>query len=191
MVGVAVASVLAWRRRAVLALGARRARAGLGRDRLAGASERADASSTTPRRGSTGRRAGGSSSSPTACGSPPTTRSWASGWAASSEAYADRPASAGEDRRSAASHNTPVTVASETGITGPRAAGVAVAAGLLPRSGAAGRGRGPRRLASAWRLRAIAVHSLFYAAFFEDPMTWGLLGPRRGRRDSWREEAPA
>ena len=25
-------------------------------------------------------------------------------------------------------------------------------------------------------LLAIAVHSLFYAAFFEDPMTWALLG---------------
>jgi hypothetical protein len=25
-------------------------------------------------------------------------------------------------------------------------------------------------------LVAIAVHSLFYAAFFEDPMTWALLG---------------
>ncbi len=24
-------------------------------------------------------------------------------------------------------------------------------------------------------LAAIAVHSLFYNAFFEDPMTWGLL----------------
>ena len=25
-------------------------------------------------------------------------------------------------------------------------------------------------------LLAIAVHSLFYASFFEDPMTWALLG---------------
>ena len=25
-------------------------------------------------------------------------------------------------------------------------------------------------------LVAIAVHSLFYNAFFEDPMVWGLLG---------------
>ena len=25
-------------------------------------------------------------------------------------------------------------------------------------------------------LVAIAVHSLFYAAFFEDPLTWALLG---------------
>jgi hypothetical protein len=23
---------------------------------------------------------------------------------------------------------------------------------------------------------AIAVHSLFYDAFFEDPLTWGLIG---------------
>jgi len=27
-----------------------------------------------------------------------------------------------------------------------------------------------------FRSAAIFVHSLFYNAFFEDPMTWGLLG---------------
>jgi hypothetical protein len=31
-------------------------------------------------------------------------------------------------------------------------------------------------LATGVVLAAIAVHSLFYAAFFEDPMTWALLG---------------
>ena len=31
-------------------------------------------------------------------------------------------------------------------------------------------------LATGVILVAIAVHSLFYAAFFEDPMTWALLG---------------
>ncbi|HXQ85099.1 MAG TPA: hypothetical protein VN746_00385, partial [Gaiella sp.] len=31
-------------------------------------------------------------------------------------------------------------------------------------------------LATGVVLVAIAVHSLFYAAFFEDPMTWALLG---------------
>ena len=40
---------------------------------------------------------------------------------------------------------------------------------------------GPRRLrwtllATGIVLLAIAAHSLFYADFFEDPMTWALLG---------------
>jgi hypothetical protein len=30
--------------------------------------------------------------------------------------------------------------------------------------------------AAGLTLLAIAVHSLFYNAFFEDPMTWALLG---------------
>ena len=34
--------------------------------------------------------------------------------------------------------------------------------------------RRPERLALGLGLLAIAVHSLFYAAFFEDPLTWGL-----------------
>ena len=33
---------------------------------------------------------------------------------------------------------------------------------------------GPERLALGLGLLAIFVHSLFYAAFFEDPLTWAL-----------------
>jgi NhaP-type Na+/H+ or K+/H+ antiporter len=40
---------------------------------------------------------------------------------------------------------------------------------------ALGRGTSrPERLALGLALLAIFVHSLFYAAFFEDPLTWGL-----------------
>ena len=73
----------------------------------------------------------------------------------------------------AASHDTPVTVAAETGVVG-----LALFAWLL-----AGLGRdaydGRRRivaLSAGLGLAAILVHSLFYNDFFEDPTTWLLLG---------------
>jgi putative inorganic carbon (HCO3(-)) transporter len=75
-----------------------------------------------------------------------------------------------------ASHTTPVTVAAETG-----AAGLALYVWLLAvalvlafqRAGPSFSGR--VQLVCAIALAAIAVHSLFYASFFEDPMVWGFL----------------
>jgi hypothetical protein len=57
-------------------------------------------------------------------------------------------------------------------------------------------------LATGIVLLAIGVHSLFYADFFEDPMTWALLGlvglsarvpkkPHPGRADVAGPPAPA
>ena len=71
-----------------------------------------------------------------------------------------------------AQHVMPLTVASELGIVGlvlvawllTVLARLALAAGTLR----------PERLALGLGLLAIFVHSLFYAAFFEDPLTWGL-----------------
>jgi hypothetical protein len=70
-----------------------------------------------------------------------------------------------------------VTVAAETGIVGlVLLAWLAFAAFLATLRGL-GRGFTSRvALATGIVLVAIAVHSLFYAAFFEDPMTWALLG---------------
>jgi hypothetical protein len=71
-----------------------------------------------------------------------------------------------------AQHVMPLTVASELGIIG-----VALVAWLIAVLARLALGRGPRRperLALGLALLAIAVHSLFYAAFFEDPLTWGL-----------------
>ena len=52
-----------------------------------------------------------------------------------------------------------------------------LAAALLATLRGLGRGFTSRvALATGVVLVAIAVHSLFYAAFFEDPMTWALLG---------------
>jgi O-antigen ligase len=87
-------------------------------------------------------------------------------------AYAERLHLRGKEPKSAASHDTPVTVASETGLPG-----LALLAWLWLTSFSV-----PLRLrSSASRivgvvLVAIAVHSLFYNAFFEDPMVWGLFG---------------
>jgi putative inorganic carbon (HCO3(-)) transporter len=79
--------------------------------------------------------------------------------------------------KTAASHNTPVTVAAESGLVG-LALFVALVGALL---GQAFR-RADRSLAGAVSLAAglvlaaILCHSLFYNDFFEDPTTWGLFG---------------
>lgn len=77
------------------------------------------------------------------------------------------------------SHNTPITVLSEQGIVGLALFGVLVVwAGLVLT-------RGALRDAdddgwAIWSMQAmlagIVVHSLLYAALFEDPYTWVLLG---------------
>ena len=83
----------------------------------------------------------------------------------------------GKEPKKAASHDTPVTIAAENGVVGLAlfAWVLAAAFGMLART------RGDpfmRRvvLAVGLGLLAIAVHSLFYNHFFEDPTTWSLLG---------------
>jgi O-antigen ligase len=91
-------------------------------------------------------------------------------------AYADRVGLKGKEPKKAASHNTAVTVAAETGIPGLLLLGWLVFAALfatLRRAGAAFKGRACLAIAAA--LAAIGVHSLFYNALFEDPTFWGLL----------------
>ena len=88
-------------------------------------------------------------------------------------AYAVRLHLRGKEPKSAASHDTPVTVAAETGLPGLALLAwlwaVALAVPLLRLRSSASRIVGVA-------LVAIAVHSLFYNAFFEDPMVWGLFG---------------
>jgi O-antigen ligase len=92
-------------------------------------------------------------------------------------AYADRAGLKGRDPKKAASHSTPVTVAAETGIPGLALLAWLGFAALV--AAFRSRGRSPAGAASraaGLTLGAIAVHSLFYNALFEDPTAWGLLG---------------
>jgi O-antigen ligase len=88
-------------------------------------------------------------------------------------AYAHRVHLKGKDPKRAASHTTPVTVAAETGVPG-----LLLYAWLLVAlfRQAFRRRSGPVSLVAGLGLAAIFCHSLFYADFFEDPVTWGLLG---------------
>ncbi|RDI74227.1 O-antigen ligase-like membrane protein [Gaiella occulta] len=104
-------------------------------------------------------------------------------------AYADRVGLPGKRPKKAASHTTPVTVAAEEGLPGLAAFAWVVAAALLAALRGLGRGFTSRvSFAVGLTLLAITVHSLFYNAMFEDPMTWALLGlvalsatvPRKG-----------
>lgn len=88
-------------------------------------------------------------------------------------AYAERVGLKGKEPKKAASHNTPVTVAAETGLVG-LAFFVWVAVAALGE--AYRRRRRSVALIAGLTLAAILCHSLFYNAFFEDPMTWALFG---------------
>jgi O-antigen ligase len=94
-----------------------------------------------------------------------------------SHEYARRRGITGKDPKRVASHTTPVTVAAEEGIVGLGLLVWLVVAALLATLRGLGNGFTSRvALATGIVLLAIAVHSLFYASFFEDPMTWALLG---------------
>ena len=91
-------------------------------------------------------------------------------------AYARAVGLRGRAPGAAASHNAPITVAAETGMPGLLLFAWLVATALVRalrrlRPTIAGRAS----LAAGLALAAIFVHSLFYAAFFEDPMTWALF----------------
>ncbi len=78
------------------------------------------------------------------------------------------------DRADAASHTIPLTIAAEQGV-----AGLAVYLALLVAAFARlGRGAGddPARAAVAAAFAALVAHTMLYAAFLEDPLTWALLG---------------
>jgi putative inorganic carbon (HCO3(-)) transporter len=93
------------------------------------------------------------------------------------KAYAERTGLKGADPKRAASHTTPVTVAAEEGIPGLLLLVWLVLASLAATLLGLGRGFTSRvSLGAGLVLVAIGVHSLFYNAFFEDPMTWAVFG---------------
>ena len=91
-------------------------------------------------------------------------------------AYAERLHLRGAAPKVAASHDTPVTVAAENGVPGLLLFLWAVVAMLRAAFRRVDRGFAGRvSLAAGLGLAAIFTHSLFYADFFEDPTTWGLI----------------
>jgi len=94
------------------------------------------------------------------------------------KAYAKRTGLKGKEPKAAASHDTPVTVAAETGIVGLALFAwlLATAFVLAFRRLLPGTFAGRVSLILGVVLAAIGVHSLFYNAFFEDPTVWGVFG---------------
>jgi O-antigen ligase len=97
-----------------------------------------------------------------------------------------------DERAASASHTIPITVAAEQGIVGLASyLFVLVTAFALVLQGL-GRLRGPEpppaeliaRGAVAAAFTGLVVHTLAYAAFLEDPLTWTLLGAAIGLRFS-------
>ena len=92
-------------------------------------------------------------------------------------AYGERVGFRAADPARAASHNTPITVAAELGIPGILFFAWLLGTALwLPFRRASRSFAGRASLSLGLALLAIAVHSLFYNAFFEDPMSWGIVG---------------
>jgi putative inorganic carbon (HCO3(-)) transporter len=92
------------------------------------------------------------------------------------KAYAKRTRLKGKEPKAAASHDTPITVAAETGFVGEALYLWLLVSAFLLLFRAAGRvGAGRVALTLVASLAAIFVHSLFYNAFFEDPIAWGIL----------------
>jgi O-antigen ligase len=78
------------------------------------------------------------------------------------------------ERAASASHTIPITVAAEQGAIGLAAyLALLVIAFLRLFRGAR---RIPERAAVAAAFTALVAHSMMYAAFLEDPLTWTLLG---------------
>jgi O-antigen ligase len=93
------------------------------------------------------------------------------------QAYAERVKLKGKNQKKGASHTTPVTVAAEEGIVGLALFFWLVGALLMQAFRGVDRTlRGRTAFGAGLALAAIFCHSLFYNAFFEDPMTWGLIG---------------
>jgi O-antigen ligase len=106
----------------------------------------------------------------------------------------ERHSKASVENATSASHTIPITVAAEQGIVGLALyVALLVVAFLVLFTGA---GRSPPRIAIAACFAALVLHTLTYADFLEDPMTWTLLGigvalARAGAPEAREEPAPA
>ena len=110
------------------------------------------------------------------------------GSGAFAERYRDRENLLSE-RSPAESHTIPVTVAAEQGVIGLAAYGALLFFALsLQLRGA--RASLPRAAVAATFV-ALVVHTLVYAAFLEDPLTWALLAAAAGLRRGAPDDAGA
>jgi len=89
--------------------------------------------------------------------------------------FAERYLDVDEPAGGAISHTEPVTAAAEQGAVGLLLYGALVLTGLVALLGAAPRIPAPRGALVACFV-AMVVHSLAYAGFLIDPVTWALLG---------------
>ena len=87
------------------------------------------------------------------------------------------------ERATTASHTIPLTVAAEQGAVG-LAAYLALLAAALARLFGGGLRTAPARAAVAAAFAALVVHTLLYAAFLEDPVTWVLLAAGTALRET-------
>jgi O-antigen ligase len=78
------------------------------------------------------------------------------------------------ERATSASHTIPITIAAEQGALG-LAAYLALIVAAFARVFHRARGFGERAAVAA-AFTALVAHSMLYAAFLEDPLTWTLLG---------------
>jgi O-antigen ligase len=96
---------------------------------------------------------------------------------------------ASSQKATSASHTIPVTVAAEQGVVG-LALYVALLALALARLFRGVRGS-PVRAVVAAAFAALLFHTMLYAAFLEDPLTWALLGVGTALAAAPRQQRPA
>jgi O-antigen ligase len=173
---VVLAAVIAWRWRALVAVGVVAAvmiPVGIASPQLANVRESLDGSARATLSDATGGRSTLVSVGLRIARDNPVAGVGLGGFG---EAYAER-VSRREADRNQASHTTPITVAAETGLIGLALFAWLVGAALFVafRGSSGTDSAGRARLAAGLCLVAIFVHSLFYNAFFEDPLMWALL----------------
>ena len=100
---------------------------------------------------------------------------WGYGSGAFPHAYREHVAAGGEAPVSV-SHTEPITVAAEQGLIGLAAYAVLIGVALWTMSsGLISARAGPERPAILAAFVALLVHTMAYAGFYEDPITWVLL----------------
>ncbi len=178
MVGIAVATVVAWGRRSLLLVGVVVVLLGVALAASPAIRHKASLSHVTSGRStlvSTGLRVAYHN---------PISGVGVGGF---KRAYADLAHLRGKEPKAAASHTTPITVSAELGLPGLLLFLWLVVTAVTLAFRRLGRDfDGAARLAFGLALVAILVHCIFYNALFEDPSFWGLLALVAVGARTWR-----